>query len=657
MEIIKNQHFEGERPLFETHNVRLEQVTIGNGESDANRSNIFRVGNNSTVINNHLSGVTATFSNWLTTSAITVENLTVTKAAHFFKLLIDEVKATQGQLIITPSNAVIDKVTTVNGNWRCYFRSTDADGHEISNTFEPNDQIVCQTFNAATGTTYDSSNRYYWNLCIRTGSTSITIDGTPTKCHYIDLSKTDKDPNSISTPQVGDNVVMLGNRTDTSRQSAIIISAYENQFLDGQIKAPSIAQYYGINDYNLASHRHNVLSRDFNQFKGDFTTTAGDDVATSISDIRQTNTQISSRVGNIENTYVTQNDLDDWHGDTTEVVVDARNLDETKFYPVSIELDHSNVLRHIQVNRTLMEEYGVPSYSFHQQGFTVLLDWYTKGSGWGSNHAVSAWSETDTVRYINEYDRTWTTNDELVKIVGSIGQIIQVDEEIVYVRGGSKYNIKVDRKNSNIVLHTTDYVREFVDYTDTRPVLTESELIEPRKDARTWSEILQTANNIQLNVYDELKTKTGIDVSSGMIRLQADKTIFENNSGTSAMWLRGQINGQTKWALIANDRYPIMRFGDNADSSVNCTYITPNSIHIQPTVSVNEYITFQIVEETPSIYIKRGNTTLRIYIDGNGKVRIAAESFPDTSSPWPTINEVNNGEVYADNNGYLRVKK
>ncbi|MBQ8464231.1 MAG: DUF3737 family protein [Prevotella sp.] len=33
MEIIRNQHFEGERPLFETHNLRLEQVTIGDGES------------------------------------------------------------------------------------------------------------------------------------------------------------------------------------------------------------------------------------------------------------------------------------------------------------------------------------------------------------------------------------------------------------------------------------------------------------------------------------------------------------------------------------------------------------------------------------------------------------------------------------------------
>lgn len=33
MEVIRNQHFEGERPLFEAHDLRLEQVTIGDGES------------------------------------------------------------------------------------------------------------------------------------------------------------------------------------------------------------------------------------------------------------------------------------------------------------------------------------------------------------------------------------------------------------------------------------------------------------------------------------------------------------------------------------------------------------------------------------------------------------------------------------------------
>ena len=33
MKTIKNQHFEGERPLFAVHGVRLENVTIGEGES------------------------------------------------------------------------------------------------------------------------------------------------------------------------------------------------------------------------------------------------------------------------------------------------------------------------------------------------------------------------------------------------------------------------------------------------------------------------------------------------------------------------------------------------------------------------------------------------------------------------------------------------
>jgi hypothetical protein len=33
MTLIRDQHFEGERPLFECHNLRLEHVTIGDGES------------------------------------------------------------------------------------------------------------------------------------------------------------------------------------------------------------------------------------------------------------------------------------------------------------------------------------------------------------------------------------------------------------------------------------------------------------------------------------------------------------------------------------------------------------------------------------------------------------------------------------------------
>ena len=48
-------------------------------------------------------------------------------------------------------------------------------------------------------------------------------------------------------------------------------------------------------------------------------------------------------------------------------------------------------------------------------------------------------------------------------------------------------------------------------------------------DYITQSELTQTANNIQLNVYDELRNKTGIDVSQGTITLNAENTTIVGN--------------------------------------------------------------------------------------------------------------------------------
>lgn len=245
---------------------------------------------------------------------LTVENLEVTKAAHFFSLIIDEVKSVGGQLILTPANATIDKVVELSEVYRCYFKATDGD-KEIHNQFESDDQVICQTFNAATGTSYNVSNTYYWRLCEGHGLETIDVDGTGnyTDCHYIDLSKTDADPYSISEPQKGDKVCLLGNRTDATRQNAIIISAYDNSYLDPQIKAPSIVQYKGINNYSLQSHRMNVLSNGLNSFKGDFTTSAGRNVDSTLNGVSQNLTtlnsnysQLSVKTDNIQ-AQVTQN--------------------------------------------------------------------------------------------------------------------------------------------------------------------------------------------------------------------------------------------------------------------------------------------------------------------------------------------------------------
>ena len=191
----------------------------------------------------------------LTGKDIVVDNLTVNRAAHFFSLSVDEIKATQGQIIVTPASGVIEKVEVLaNGDYKCWWKNTDTQT-TTTQTFSAGDFVVCQTFNTG-------QSRYYWRLCTEAGSSE--------GWNYITLSKTDKDPASVSEPMKGDNIVQLGNKTDTTRQAAIIISAYNTGYLDKTVVAPSIVQYQGINDYNLETHRLNVISVGKNIFSGEF---------------------------------------------------------------------------------------------------------------------------------------------------------------------------------------------------------------------------------------------------------------------------------------------------------------------------------------------------------------------------------------------------
>ena len=66
---------------------------------------------------------------------------------------------------------------------------------------------------------------------------------------------------------------MLGNKDDASRQNAIVICAHKG--LDAELTAPYLAQYVGINDFDLASHRESWWGYDAdhkasNHFTGKF---------------------------------------------------------------------------------------------------------------------------------------------------------------------------------------------------------------------------------------------------------------------------------------------------------------------------------------------------------------------------------------------------
>lgn len=245
------------------------------------------------------------FTDDMAATNITVDYLTVTKLAHFFELVIDKIRASQGQIIITDANAKIDYVEKVDGVSRLYWRADSENQSNLSlNEFAEGDQIVCQTFNRGQIQKNDDgsyqgfnvSNKYYWVVCSGVGhgveKTFSDSEGNPGEKHvynFVEISDSDtvSPKDGAFLPEIGDEIVQLGNRTDTLRQAAIIISAYNNAYLDKGIKAPAIVQYDGINDFQLEKHRLNVISKGLNRFLGSYLTSDG-------------KTDIVDKIGNIE---------------------------------------------------------------------------------------------------------------------------------------------------------------------------------------------------------------------------------------------------------------------------------------------------------------------------------------------------------------------
>ena len=174
----------------------LSATTGTINEFDADTANITTV-NSTTVNSTNVNASNGNITNMVSTDMVT-EYLIVTKEAHFFKLIIDELRSVGGQVILTAANATLDYVQQLpNGNYRCYFKAKDKTDEQISNKFITNDQVICQTFNVATGTSYNVSNKYYWRLVVGKGKTTAVFDGVDTEYHYIDLSNTTKDGSSI----------------------------------------------------------------------------------------------------------------------------------------------------------------------------------------------------------------------------------------------------------------------------------------------------------------------------------------------------------------------------------------------------------------------------------------------------------------------------
>ena len=158
-------------------------------------------------------------------SHMEVDYLSVRRRADFTTISVQELKQIGGQLIISPAAMVCSSVEETEDAYRCHFDTDEDNGRQsIYNQFVEGDQARMQTFNQL-------GSRYFWRLVTAVGD------------DWIDLSKTDCEEGS-DIPQEGDNIVQLGNRNDTARQSAQVFSCFGEN-------APSFIMYNGINSYDL----------------------------------------------------------------------------------------------------------------------------------------------------------------------------------------------------------------------------------------------------------------------------------------------------------------------------------------------------------------------------------------------------------------------
>lgn len=190
-------------------------------------------------------------------SYLEVDRLLVRKAAEFVKLVIRELQSVGGEIVLSPASMKISKVDFLRKGtllpeygptplrydvYRCSFLTKRGD-EEITNPFAVNDLVRCQTFNIKEGTTANAKNKYYWRRVMLVGT------------DYIDILALSGGNYGDSQPEVGDELVQMGNTTDTARQSVLYLSAYGSD-------SPSIKLYKGVNDYTLDGKGIFVVSRD-----------------------------------------------------------------------------------------------------------------------------------------------------------------------------------------------------------------------------------------------------------------------------------------------------------------------------------------------------------------------------------------------------------
>lgn len=183
-------------------------------------------------------------------------DLIVWGKAIFNTLLIRELSYVGGNIVLSPSAGKISYIKEVYSEttneligWKCYLLADDGTTATI-NSFKVDDQVRCKTFNIKAGVYENVSNKDYWRLVTKVSAENEAItdseghelyDGK--KFAWIQIAKENCMEGS-DNPAVGDTIVLMGNRSDKSRQHLLMMETEGDS-------APTFTMYRGINSYSL----------------------------------------------------------------------------------------------------------------------------------------------------------------------------------------------------------------------------------------------------------------------------------------------------------------------------------------------------------------------------------------------------------------------
>lgn len=159
-----------------------------------------------------------------------LDDLIIRKTMQVYELIVQRARYQGGQVLHSPAGGKITSVTNGGTYWRIE--------HDSPDSFTTGAQVLCQNFKVGSEQQNPDGSTSFQGVSVKRYWRLVTSYGKG----WFNLSKTDMEAGSAE-PEVGDEIAVLGHRSDPAQQNAIMIVSAGNN-------SPYIAHYAGINSYS-----------------------------------------------------------------------------------------------------------------------------------------------------------------------------------------------------------------------------------------------------------------------------------------------------------------------------------------------------------------------------------------------------------------------